>query len=135
VDRVFEHALTGFSARMTARRAAALAADPRVAYVEEDGEVRLETTQTGATWGIDRVDQAALPLSTTYSYTNTGLGVTAYIIDTGIRFTHSEFGGRAVGLRRRGRRVSRRLQRAWDPSRGPWVAPPTGSPSRSRWWP
>jgi subtilisin family serine protease len=96
VERVFEHALLGFSARMTAARAAALAADPRVDYVEEDGVVRLETTQADATWGIDRVDQHALPLSTTYSYTNTGLGVTAYIIDTGIRFSHSEFGGRAV---------------------------------------
>jgi subtilisin family serine protease len=58
--------------------------------------VRLEATQTDVTWGIDRIDQPALPLSTTYTYTNTGLGVTAYIIDTGIRFSHSEFGGRAV---------------------------------------
>ena len=96
VERVFEHALRGFSARMTAARAAALAADPRVSYVEEDGAVRLDTTETDATWGIDRIDQRALPLSTTFSYTNTGIGVTAYIIDTGIRFTHSEFGGRAA---------------------------------------
>jgi subtilisin family serine protease len=96
VERVFEHALRGFSARMTAARAAALAADPRVDYVEEDGEVRLDATETGATWGIDRIDQRSLPLDTTYSYTNTGHGVTAYIIDTGIRFSHSEFGGRAT---------------------------------------
>ena len=71
VERVFEHALRGFSARMTAARAAALAADPRVSYVEEDGAVRLDTTETDATWGIDRIDQRALPLSTTFSYTNT----------------------------------------------------------------
>jgi subtilisin family serine protease len=96
VERVFQHALRGFAARMTAAQAAAMAADPRVDYVEEDGAVRLETTQTGATWGIDRIDQRSLPLSTTFSYTNTGLGVTAYVIDTGIRFTHSEFGGRAT---------------------------------------
>jgi len=96
VERVFEHALRGFAARMTAAQAAVLAADPRVDYVEEDGAVRLETTQTSATWGIDRIDQRSLPLSTTFSYTNTGLGVTAYVIDTGIPFTHSEFGGRAV---------------------------------------
>jgi subtilisin family serine protease len=93
---VFEHALRGFSARMTAARAAALAADPRVDYVEEDGEVRLDATETDATWGIDRIDQRTLPLDTTYSYANTGHGVTAYIIDTGIRFSHSEFGGRAT---------------------------------------
>jgi subtilisin family serine protease len=96
LERVFGHALLGFSARMPAAAAARLAADPRVDYVEEDGEVRLVTTETGATWGLDRIDQHSLPLSTTYSYTNTGLGVTAYIIDTGIRFSHTEFGGRAV---------------------------------------
>jgi subtilisin family serine protease len=96
VERVFEHALLGFSGRMSASGAAALADDPRVDYVEEDGEVRLVTTQTSATWGIDRIDQHALPLSTTYTYTSTGTGVTAYIIDTGIRFSHSEFGGRAT---------------------------------------
>jgi subtilisin family serine protease len=96
VERVFEHALRGFAARMTAAQAAALADDPRVDYVEEDGAVRLDTTQTDATWGLDRIDQRSLPLSTTFSYSNTGLGVTAYVIDTGIRFTHSEFGGRAT---------------------------------------
>ena len=53
------------------------------------------TTETGATWGIDRIDQHNLPLSGTYSYTNNGAGVTAYIIDTGIFFGHAEFGGRA----------------------------------------
>jgi subtilisin family serine protease len=96
VERVFEHALPGFSGRMSASVAAALADDPRVDYVEEVGEVRLVTTQTSATWGLDRIDQHALPLSTTYTYSSTGTGVTAYIIDTGIRFSHSEFGGRAT---------------------------------------
>jgi subtilisin family serine protease len=96
VERVFEHALRGFSARMTGGRAAALAADPRVDYVEEDGTVRLVATEDNATWGLDRIDQRALPLDMTYSYTSTGSEVTAYIIDTGIRFDHSEFEGRAT---------------------------------------
>jgi subtilisin family serine protease len=59
--------------------------------------VRVFTIESNATWGLDRIDQRALPLSTTYRYTNTGSGVRAYIIDTGILTTHREFGGRAVG--------------------------------------
>jgi subtilisin family serine protease len=70
--------------------------DARVARVEPDGIATIVTTQTGATWGLDRIDQHSLPLSTTYGYAKTGLGVTAYVIDTGMRFDHSEFGGRAT---------------------------------------
>jgi subtilisin family serine protease len=70
--------------------------DARVLRVEQDGTMEAFGTQTSATWGLDRIDQRALPLSTTYTYTNTGSGVTAYIIDTGIRFSHNEFGGRAT---------------------------------------
>jgi subtilisin family serine protease len=64
--------------------------------VEADQPMHATTTQTGATWGIDRVDQRNLPLSTTYTYTADGTGVNAYIIDTGIRFSHAQFGGRAT---------------------------------------
>jgi subtilisin family serine protease len=64
--------------------------------VEEDGVVTADTTQSGATWGLDRIDQRALPLSGTYTYPTTASAVHAYIIDTGIRFSHSEFGGRAT---------------------------------------
>jgi len=90
------YALYGYSAEVPSASLNALRADPNVAYVEPDGEMTAFTTQTGATWGLDRIDQTTLPLSGTYTYTNTGAGVTAYIIDTGIHFSHSEFGGRAV---------------------------------------
>ncbi|MEU1860917.1 S8 family peptidase [Streptomyces gardneri] len=92
---VYRSALKGFSTTMSQARAARLAADPRVAYVEQDATVRVADTQTGATWGLDRIDQRDLPLSTTYTYDTTASNVTAYIIDTGIRTSHGEFGGRA----------------------------------------
>jgi subtilisin family serine protease len=94
-DRVFRHALRGYTARLTAGQALELAADPAVAAVELDRVVSIRTTQTNAPWGLDRIDQRALPLSGAYTYTRTGAGVRAYIIDTGIRLTHSDFGGRA----------------------------------------
>ncbi len=93
---VYRSALKGFSATMSKARAAKLASDPKVAYVEQDSRVQLNETQTGATWGIDRVDQRDLPLSTTYTYGTTASNVSAYIIDTGILTSHSEFGGRAT---------------------------------------
>jgi subtilisin family serine protease len=67
-----------------------------VAFIEEDGEVSIDTTQTGATWGLDRIDQRNRPLNGTFVYTYAGSGVRAYVIDTGIRTTHSQFGTRAA---------------------------------------
>ncbi|MEP6732747.1 MAG: PKD domain-containing protein [bacterium] len=96
VDRVYSTAIKGFAAALSASEAAAMAADPNVAFVEQDQTMTLQGTQTGVTWGIDRTDQRALPLNTTYVYGADGTGVTAYIIDTGISYTHTEFGGRAV---------------------------------------
>jgi subtilisin family serine protease len=96
VDFVYEHALKGFA--ITARGAGIgeLARDGRVAGIEPDGEARAYgVVQNGATWGLDRIDQRNLPLSGTFAYNSTGAGVTAYIIDTGIRLSHQEFGGRA----------------------------------------
>jgi subtilisin family serine protease len=94
---VYRHALRGYAASMSDRAAARIAGDRRVAYVEQDGVVTTtSTTQANATWGLDRIDQRALPLSETYSYTATGSGVHAYIIDTGIRLGHSEFSGRLI---------------------------------------
>jgi subtilisin family serine protease len=95
-DFVYTHALNGFAGRISDAARAGLLRDNRVVRVEADGIATIVGTETGATWGLDRVDQRSLPLSTTYTYSNTGSGVTAYIIDTGLRFTHSEFSGRAV---------------------------------------
>ena len=92
----YDHVIHGFAGRMSPEAAAELARDPRVKYVEQDQIMRASTIQTNATWGIDRIDQRNLPLSTSYSYSGTGAGVTAYIIDTGILFEHTEFGGRAT---------------------------------------
>jgi subtilisin family serine protease len=96
VNKVFKHALNGYAAEMTEDEAIALSEDSRVAFVEEDGVMYASATQTGATWGLDRIDQRNRPLSGTYTYNWTGSGVRAYIIDTGIRTAHTQFGGRAA---------------------------------------
>src|SRR5215213_3450386 len=95
-DYVYTHALNGFAGAISDAARQGLLRDNRVVRVEPDGIATIVSTETNATWGLDRVDQRALPLSTTYTYSNTGSGVYAYIIDTGIRFAHDEFGGRAV---------------------------------------
>src|ERR687897_3121899 len=94
--RVFRTALNGYAAKIPAGELAALRRDSRVDYVEADRLMKAQETQTGATWGLDRIDQRLLPLNSMFSYTRTGAGVTAYIIDTGLRPTHADFGGRAV---------------------------------------
>ncbi|MCD9032859.1 S8 family peptidase [Luteimonas sp. Y-2-2-4F] len=96
VGRVFSHVLQG--AAVTAEPAAIekLLNDPRVAYVEENAVFTTSATQTNATWGLDRVDQRNLPLNTTYIYDYTAPNVRAYIIDTGIRTGHTQFGTRLL---------------------------------------
>jgi aqualysin 1 len=95
VRHVYAHAIHGFSAEMTEAEALAVSDDPRVRFVEEDSVMEIVTTQTNATWGIDRIDMVSPRLNRTYIYTSTGSGVNVYIIDTGIRTTHTEFRGRA----------------------------------------
>jgi hypothetical protein len=94
LEAVYQHALKGFAVQLTEKQAARLAEDPRVAYVEPDQVIEAVATQSPATWGLDRIDQRDLPLSNSYTYNQTGLGVNAYVIDTGIRATHQQFTGR-----------------------------------------
>ena len=90
-------ALTGFAATLTPGQLNALRHLPAVQYVEADAPARLMTTQWyPPSWGLDRIDQRDLPLSKSFTYGYTGKGVIAYVLDTGIRLKHVEFGGRAA---------------------------------------
>jgi subtilisin family serine protease len=95
---VYEQLINGFAGPIPSAVVDALQKDPRVLKVTVQRQFsKLETvSQAHATWGIDRIDQRALPMDSTYSYDFTGAGVTAYIIDTGIRYSHREFEGRAT---------------------------------------
>jgi len=97
VTHTYKAALRGFAGTMSADAARKLAADPAVAFVEQNRTVHMTTDQPNPpSWGQDRVDQRDLPLNSNYSYSTTASNVTAYVIDTGIRTTHQEFGGRAT---------------------------------------
>ncbi|MGX7825893.1 S8 family peptidase [Actinokineospora sp. 24-640] len=97
VRDVWHNAVRGFAVTATPRQAARIAADPRVALVQQDVEVSVTGTQSPTpSWGLDRIDQRNLPLNNSYTYPDTASNVTAYIIDTGIRTTHTDFTQRAV---------------------------------------
>ncbi|WP_328773854.1 S8 family peptidase [Streptomyces sp. NBC_00286] len=98
----FDAVIDGFAAELNAGQLNALRRNPAVLRIEEDQQVRADrtiraaATQSNATWGLDRIDQRNLPLSTTYGYNTTAPNVTAYIIDTGIDPSHPDFGNRAT---------------------------------------
>ena len=117
VEFVYTSALKGFSAYLPEAALNAVRSDPNVAYVEPDviislspeeqgdvqeagdvaaEDVNAQAVQTPVTWGLDRIDQRNLPTTNSYAYTERGVDVHVYIIDTGIRTTHTQFGGRAV---------------------------------------
>ncbi|MBB5872783.1 subtilisin family serine protease [Allocatelliglobosispora scoriae] len=97
LDSVYEKTLSGFSVAMRESSAKRLAADPEVDYVEQDQVVHLTDTQENPpSPGLDRIDQRALPLDTTFSYESDPSPVTVYVLDSGVRTTHTDFGGRAV---------------------------------------
>jgi len=96
VDFVYESALVGFAGQLPEQALFGLSHNPNIEFIEADQVITIDTTQSPATWGLDRIDQRNLPLNNSYTYNVTGAGVKAYIIDTGIRITHNQFGGRAT---------------------------------------
>jgi subtilisin family serine protease len=97
ISYTYHSALSGFAVKgLSEKQARRLAANPAVEYVQRDGVYKISDTQPNATWGLDRIDQHNLPLNGTYTYPTTASTVHAYVIDTGIRFTHTQFGGRAT---------------------------------------
>lgn len=92
----YRSALRGFAATLPEKALNGLRHNKRVDLIEADQVFELDTTQSPVTWGLDRIDQRTLPLTNSYTYNQTGAGVTAYVIDTGIRISHTQFGGRAT---------------------------------------
>ncbi|MGD9630026.1 MAG: S8 family serine peptidase [Pyrinomonadaceae bacterium] len=96
VKATYASALKGFVVELPERAAIALSQNDRVAFVEQDAEIQAESVETAASWGLDRMDQRSLPLNSQYSWNTSASNVNAYIIDSGIRPTHADFGGRAT---------------------------------------
>ncbi|CAA9303721.1 MAG: hypothetical protein AVDCRST_MAG89-655 [uncultured Gemmatimonadetes bacterium] len=93
---VYGSLINGFAATLNAAQLAALQHNPTVSWIEPDQFGRAAGTQSSAPWGLDRIDERALPMNGTYVYTGTASNVYVYILDTGIETSHPEFEGRAV---------------------------------------
>lgn len=96
-ERTFKYAVKGFSGRLSAATIEEFRRNPKVKYIEQNQVVQIVATQSNPTWGLNRIDQANLPLDQSYIYNTNGSTVTAYIFDTGVRSDHVEFGGRVTG--------------------------------------
>jgi subtilisin family serine protease len=97
VTAIWQHALNGYAARMSAKEAAKLANDPNVSFVQENGIAHATDSQQNLpSWGLDRIDQRPTARNSRYTFETLTSNVHAYIIDTGIRTTHTTFGGRAT---------------------------------------
>lgn len=90
--------INGFAAELTQSQVDALLDDPSVQFIEQNQTVTAAAVQQAAPWPLDRIDQATLPLSTTYAYRSAGFGVSVYVIDSGIETAHPQFGGRAANV-------------------------------------
>ncbi|MEU3225319.1 S8 family serine peptidase [Streptomyces sp. NPDC006976] len=98
LNRDYSSAINGFSASgLTETEAKRLAADPAVSKVVQNKKFHVDATQSNPpSWGLDRIDQTETAGDNAYTYPDSaGEGVTAYVIDTGVRITHEEFEGRA----------------------------------------